>query len=264
DPISEPIDLMEEDLPGTATAQPGQHLPVAYGAYGELTAVVDDEALRRLVAQIEALQDELAQALDFDPAAVEEWQRQLFEAHMHLMQSRTAYEAARMTVVGIQTEMNRQRQVRRDVMRYRPLLLNYIVGWGIAWGVLMALKSMVVGVADTIGLSLVAAAYYPTLFGILGALVGSFLALERHAVRERDFDPLYITGYLANPLLGAAAGLLTFLAFGLANHNALDGTTTDLERIVLWIAAAVIGLNQSAILRRAASLFRHGAPDQST
>ncbi len=244
---------------------PGERLPVAH-SFGELAAVVNDDTLRRLVAQIEALQEDLAGALEFEPDAVEAWQRQLFEAHLYLMRSRVNYEAARMAVIGIQTEMSRQRRVRADVMRYRPLLLNYLVGWGIAWIVLMALKGMVVGVADTIGLTLVAAAYYPALFGILGALVGSYLALERHAVRQRDFDPLYITGYLANPLLGGAAGLLTFLAFGLANHNMLDGSATDLERIVLWIAAAVVGLNQSAILQRVAVLFSRSAsdPDQST
>lgn len=238
---------------------PGERLPVAYG-YAGLATVIDDEMLRRFLAQIEALQDDLAQALEFDPAVVEAWQRQLFEAHVRLVQSRANYEAARMAVVGIQTEMNRQRRVRADVMRYRPLLLNYLVGWGIGWVVLMALKSMVAGIADTIGLTLVAAAYYPALFGVLGALVGSYLALERHAIRQRDFDPLYITGYLANPLLGGAAGLLVFLAFGLANHHVLDGTTTDLERIVLWITAAVVGLNQSAILRRVAALFPRNDP----
>ncbi len=253
-------------VPVFSEPSPVERLPIAY-SYAEMATVIDDEMLRRLTAQIEALQDDLAQSLEFNPVVVEVWQRQLFEAHMQLVQSRVFYETARMAVVGIQTEMSHQRRVHSDVMRYRPLLLNYIVGWCIAWIVLMALKGMVVGIADTIGLTLVAEAYYPVLFGVLGALVGSYLALEQHAVHQRDFDPLYITGYLASPLLGGAAGLLAFLVLGLINHHVLDGTITDLERIVLWIVAVIVGLNQSAILRRVSVLFSRTAsraPDQST
>lgn len=247
--------------PPESEGPPGNWLPVPVAESGELPVLVDDEALRRLAAQIERLQDELAEADTLDPEAVTAWQRQLFEAGALLLASRANYETSRLIATGVQTEMNRQRRVRADVARYRPLLLNYILGWGIAWVVLMALKGAVVGIAEALNLTLVAAAYYPALFGVLGALLAAYLALERHAVRRRDFDPLHVTGYLISPLLGGAAGLLAFLALGLANHRVLDDSMTDMERVVVWVVCAVAGLNQSAILGRIGSLFRRERGD---
>ena len=74
----------------------------------------------------------------------------------------------------------------------------------------MALKQLFVGVAEAIGADIVGALYYPTLFGVAGALISGYVTLDRHTTKLRDFDPIHISWYLFNPLLGGVMGLFTF------------------------------------------------------
>ena len=124
--------------------------------------------------------------------------------------------------------MNRQRRVRADVARYRPLLLNYILGWGIV-GRLMALKGAVVGIAETLNLTLVAAAYYPS-NSACSARCWRRTSPWSATPRRRDFDPARdgLHHESAARWRSRAARLLG--PFGLANHRVLDGSVTDMER----------------------------------
>ncbi|MBN1203008.1 MAG: hypothetical protein JXJ20_14250 [Anaerolineae bacterium] len=231
----------------TRTSEPDQKI---------LDALVSDARVQELWQQIDALHEVLVQTVQGDRGVTDVYQQELLQASALLLESRANYDDARAIVYRIRADLNRQRKVDADVKRYRPLLLNYYLGWGIAWVVLFALKGLFTGVADAVGVEIVSAIYHPMLFGVLGALISGYLTLERHTTRLRDFDPIYISWYLFNPILGAVMGLLMFLLYAVANHDVLQESATDLEVAIAWILCAVAGMNQNTVLGQMNDLLK--------
>lgn len=221
-----------------------------------LETLVDDERLKQLWQQIDALHEDLVKTVEGDRGAADVYQRELLQASSLLLESRANYDDARAIVNRIRTDLARQQQVRRDIARYRPLLLNYYLGWGIAWAVLMALRGLFTGVGEALGMPIVGAVYYPILFGVLGSLISGYLTLDRHTTRLRDFDPIHISWYLFTPLLGGVMGLLMFLLYSIANQDVLSESATSLERAISWILAVVAGMNQNTVLGQMNDLFK--------
>ncbi len=221
-----------------------------------LALLVDDERIVKLARQIEALEEELVKPGYGDPGAIEAYQQELLHASDLLGTSRGNYDDARAIVYRVRAEMNRQRKVDADIMRYRPLLLNYYIGWGIALGVLFLLKALFVSVTDAVGVTLFGEMYYPLLLGVVGALLAGYVTLERHATRLRDFDPIHISWYLFNPLLGGVMGLLMFLLASIANEDLLHGTATAPEYAITYLLCVVAGMNQNGVLRRLNGLLK--------
>lgn len=263
DDVAQPMQ-QAGDLVVTGDAAAGRPLyPVTKQPDGVLlTTLIDDERLKRLSQQIDALHEELIQQVQGDRSATDVYQQELLQASSMLLESRANYDESRAIVYRIRAELNRQRKVRADISRYRPLLLNYYLGWGVAWLVLMALRSMFVGVAEAIGVKLVGAAYYPVMFGVLGALISGYITLDRHTTRLRDFDPIHISWYLFNPLIGGVTGLLTFLLYSIANQDVLrESAATPLELAVVWILCVVAGMNQNTVLRQVNNLLKRLSRD---
>jgi hypothetical protein len=223
------------------TSQPDQEL---------LTMLVDDGRIRKLSRQIEALQEDLAQNVSSDRASADEYQKELLRASSLLMASRANYDDARAIVYRVRTDMNRRRKIDTDIMRYRPLLLNYYVGWGIALVVLFLLKELFAGVTEAVGVEVFAALYYPMLFGIVGALISGYLTLERHTTRLRDFDPMHISWYLFSPLLGGVMGLLMVLLASIVNEDLLRQSASETERAITYLLCVGAGMNQNNVLRQ--------------
>ncbi len=218
--------------------------------------LIDDNRIQRLLDRIEQMQEELATDFHADRATVDTLQRELLQASGMLLESRDNYDDARAIVYRIRTDMNRQRKIDADIRRYRPLLLNYYVGWVIALGVLFLLKALFTGVTDAVGIESAAAMYYPTLLGAGGALISGFMTLERHTTRLRDFDPIHISWYLYNPLLGAVMGLLMFLIASIANEDLLRETASDAEHAITYLLCVVAGMNQNNVLHRLNDLLK--------
>ena len=227
-----------------------------------LALLVDDEQLVKLARQIEVLEEELVKPGYGSPETVELYQHDLLDASGLLLASRENYDNARAIVYRIRAEMNRQRKIAADIMRYRPLLLNYYIGWGIALGVLFLLKALFVSVTDAVGVTLFAELYYPMLLGVVGALLSGYLTLERHTTRLRDFDPIHISWYLFNPLLGGVLGLLMFLLASIANEDLLHGSATAPEYAITYLLCVVAGMNQSNVLRQLNELVKRFGRDQ--
>jgi hypothetical protein len=213
-----------------------------------LTTLVDDARIRRLWEQIETLQEELVKQVHGDRGATDVYQQELLRASSMLLESRANYDDARAIVYRVLADLNRQRKVDADIMRYRPLLLNYYLGWGISLAVLVLLKSMFSGVADSVGVGNLAALYYPMLLGIAGALISGYLTLDRHTTKLRDFDPIHISWYLFNPLLGGVMGLLMFLLASIANGDLLQQTASDPERAIAYLLCVGAGMYQNNVL----------------
>jgi len=107
-----------------------------------------------------------------------------------------------------------------------------------------------------VGVPVVAALYYPLLFGIAGALLTGYLTLERHTTRLRDFDPIHISWYLVNPLLGGVMGLLMFLIATLANQDLLHERASDAEVGITYLLCVIAGMNQTPVLRALHEVMR--------
>lgn len=221
-----------------------------------LGLLVDDERIRKLANQIEALQEDLVQHVESDRTTADLCMDELLQANSLLMASRENYDDARAIVFRIRADVNRQRKVHADISRYRPLLLNYYVGWGIALVVLFLLKGLFTGVTDAVGVGIVSALYYPMLLGVAGALLSGYLTLERHTTRLRDFDPIHISWYLFNPLLGGVMGLLMFLIASIANEDLLRESATDAEFAITYLLCVVAGMNQNNVLRQLNDLLK--------
>jgi hypothetical protein len=228
-----------------------------------LDLLVDDDHMRKLAEQIEALHEELAQQTYADRTAADVYQKELLQASSLLLASRQNYDDARAVVYRIRTDMNRQRKTYADIMRYRPLLLNYYIGWGIALVVLFLLKALFTGVTDAVGVGVVSALYYPMLLGVGGALVSGYLILERHTTRLRDFDPIHISWYLFNPLLGGVMGLLMFLIASIANEDLLQETATRPEYAITYLLCVIAGMNQNTVLRQLNDLLKRFGKDSA-
>jgi hypothetical protein len=228
---------------------------------GLLDLLADDDHVRKLAEQIEALHEELAQQTYSDRTAADACQKELLQASSLLLASRQNYDDARAVVYRIRTDMNRQRKIYADIMRYRPLLLNYYIGWGIALVVLFLLKALFTGVTDAVGVGVISALYYPMLLGVGGALVSGYLTLERHTTRLRDFDPIHISWYLFNPLLGGVMGLLMFLIASIANEDLLQETATRPEYAITYLLCVVAGMNQNHVLRQLNDLLKRFGKD---
>jgi hypothetical protein len=213
-----------------------------------LTTLVDDARIHRLWEQIETLQEELVKQVHGDRGATDVYQQELLRASSMLLESRANYDDARAIVYRVLADLNRQRKVEVDIMRYRPLLLNYYLGWGISLAVLVLLKSMFSGVADSVGVGNLAALYYPMLLGVAGALISGYLTLDRHTTKLRDFDPIHISWYLFNPLLGGVMGLLMFLLASIANGDLLQQTASDPERAIAYLLCVGAGMYQNNVL----------------
>lgn len=221
-----------------------------------LNTLVDDERLKELWKQIDALHEDLISNVQGDRGSTDVYQQELLQASSLLLASRANYDDARAVVYRIRADLNRQRRVEKDVVRYRPLLLNYYLGWVIALGVLIMLKGMFTGVADAVGVTLLSAVYYPMLAGVIGSLISGYLTLERHTTKLRDFDPNHTSWYLFNPLLGGAMGLLMFFLTAIANEDLLKETATPLENAIVWLLCVLGGMNQNAVLRQLNDLWK--------
>jgi hypothetical protein len=220
-----------------------------------LNMLVDDDKILKLARQIEAMQEELAQNVSSDPTTSDEYQQELLRASGLLMASRSNYDDARAIVYRVRTDMNRRRKIEWDIRRYRPLLLDYYVGWGVALVVLFLLKELFAGVTEAVGVEVFAALYYPMLFGIVGAMISGYLTLERHTTRLRDFDPIHISWYLFNPLLGGVMGLLMFLLVSVANEDLLQQSASEPERAVAYLVCVGAGMYQNNVLRQLGDLL---------
>lgn len=212
-----------------------------------LDRLVDDERLNKLWNQIDAVQEEIIHMAGGERGRTDMYQQELLQASSMLLESRANYDEARAIVYRIRSDLNRQRKVTADIIRYRPLLLNYYLGWGIAWIVLVALKQLFAGIAEAVGVDVFAALYYPTLFGVAGALISGYVTLDRHTTKLRDFDPIYISWYLFNPLLGGVMGLFMFLLASVANEDLLQDSASTAELAVAWLLCVAAGMNQNSV-----------------
>ncbi len=237
-----------------------------------LNRYVTDERLDRLWADLEELQNRVAGQVGGDRERTDLYQQELLKASALLLQSRANYDEVRAIVLRVRADLARDEQVVRDVSRYKPQIIRYLVLMFVLWLILMALEPLFRQFANSVGLNALSLIYHPSLLGMLGAIVSGYFTLNRHAIRLRDFDPAHVSWYLMNPLVGLVMGLLMALLFGAGIVSTLSAGVLNTEGellnqypFLLWVLCFLAGYNQNAVLRLLdrAFAFLRGEPDDS-
>lgn len=218
-----------------------------------LGQLVDETRLHELWDLIEALQDEVVEQITGDRERTDVYQQELLIASGLLLESRENYDDAKAIAYRIRADLNRDRQVSEDIRRNRPLVLNYIVGWGIALVLLALMNGLVKNIADNIEAPFFAAAYLPTVFGAAGGLFLAYSTLHKHTSVRRDFDSIHLPWYLFSPLVGGLMGFLVFLlsvavVTTTVTQDITDSATLGSSPVVIWALAFVGGMQQNWVI----------------
>ncbi len=219
-----------------------------------LKQFITPQRLRDLWNQIDALQEEVIQNVRADRTSTDTYQQDLLYASTLLLQSNANYDEARQIVYRVRSDLGRERRVLNDTRRYRPLLLVYYGVWLVALGVLSRLDPQFREIVPD-NLPILKLALPPILFAALGALFNGVMALYDHTTVKRDFDPVYISWYVINPLVGGALGLVVFIFFvvtgtsftpNLINDQSLSNASAPLAT---WLLAFIVGWQQNTAVR---------------
>jgi hypothetical protein len=210
---------------------------------------VDDNRLRELFEQIEALQEEIVQSVRGDRGNTDVYQEELLQASNLLLQSRENYDEARAIVYRIRADLNREKRVDAAIARYRPLILN--VYWG-AWIIIVVmalLGGLVTSLTEDVGQAWIGQGFYPALAGAVGALLFGYRTLHKHTIIDRDFDSAHVMEYIYYPFKGVIAGFLLYLFLLATSVATLDSNTIEItgSSPVTLLAAVAVGYNQNVV-----------------
>ncbi|NJL93911.1 MAG: hypothetical protein HC915_09365 [Anaerolineae bacterium] len=197
-----------------------------------LEMLVDDNRIRDLFDQIEALQDEIVLSVRGSRGNVDEYQRELLRASNLLLQSRENYDESRAIIYRVRADVMREKRVREDIERYRPLLMNYLIGFAIALVTLLGLGQLFIGVAENAGVEWIGQGYYPAVFGAFGAWLFTLRTLQRHTTIDRDFDPIHVNWYIINPFVGLLMGFMMYLIFIFAVVSSVDLNVSSISDVI--------------------------------
>jgi len=239
-----------------------------------LARLVTDERLDALWDELHQAQGEVAERVQGDRTLADTYQQELLEASALLLQDRANYDDVRSILYRIRADLAREDKVRRDIRRYKPQILAYIVLAFVLWLVLMTLEPLFRQfMAEVVGLEALGLVYHPTLFGMLGGILNAYFTLNKHTIQQRDFDPSHISWYLMNPVIGLIMGLLMTLVFGTGivstiGIGALESNQAQMlgqYPFLLWVLCFLAGYNQNVVLRllnRAFGLLRSQSDEE--
>lgn len=228
---------------------------------------VTDARLEKLWNDIEQLQEEVIEKVQGDRELTDTYQRELLQASALLIENRANYDDAKAIFYRVRADLAREEKIRVDIRKYKPAILIFLTLALILWGVLMGLEPLFGEFLASIGMGPVSVMYHPTLFGMLGAIVYAYFTFHKHAIQQRDFDPVHLSWYLMNPIIGIVMGLLMTLVFGAGIVSTIGVGLVDQGQgqmmgqypFLLWVLCFLAGYNQNVVLRlmtRAFSLMR--------
>ncbi len=230
---------------------------------------VTPQRLRDLWHQMDALQEDVIQNVRADRSGTDAYQQDLLCASALLMQSPGNYDEAREIVYRIRGDLLREKRVADNVRRYVPLLLAYYAIWLVVLAVATRLDPQFRQMIPD-NLPIIKLAFPPILFGGLGALFNGVMAIIDHTTRRRDFDPMYISWYLINPLSGALLGLVTFVLFVVTGTSFTPNLISDQSLanaqtpLAIWLLAFIVGWQQNTAVRLLNSFLKTVSPEDKT
>lgn len=262
--LGEAAEQAAETIPNPfpkAERQPAQSLfaPTKAADPDLLEELVDNGRIHTLWNMIEILQEDIAEQARLSPKRADIYQQELLQASDLLLQSRENYDDARAVVFRIRADLKREAQIKRDIEKYNPILMTYIIGWFIALAVLALLSAFVEDILEEIEADFFAAAYLPVVFGAAGGLFLAYTTLNRHVAVLRDFDRAHIWWYFVSPLIGGLMGLMTF---ALWVATVITTTTQEINEfdemmrfpVIVWVLAFLGGIQQNWVINRLRAL----------
>jgi hypothetical protein len=223
-----------------------------------LDRFVTDERMERLWLEIESQQADLVGRVQGNREVLDAYQKELLQASALLLQNRANYDDVRAILFRVRADLARDEKTRQDTRKYKPQILIYLSLATLLWLILMGLEPVFSRfVSEVVGLQALKLIYHPTLFGMLGAIVNAYFTLNKHTIQLRDFDPIHMSWYLMNPLIGIIMGLLMTLVFGTGiistvGVGLLEQTNAQVlgqYPFLLWVLCFLAGYNQNVVLR---------------
>jgi hypothetical protein len=227
--------------------------------------LVDDNRLRELFEQIEALHEDIVQNVRGDRGNSDVYQEELVYASNLLLSSRDHYDEARGIVYRIRADLNRERRVEEDLRKFRPTLTLIYALLLVAIGILLLMGGFFSDVAEGLGAGWVAQGYYPALAGMLGAWIAGLMSLWQSS-NERTFDSLNVNQYLWKPLMGLVSGFIAYLFLAAPSAATLDSTVaSEVARSPFTIIVALaFGLFQDAVINALSNALGRVLPSNAT
>lgn len=234
-----------------------------------LNQFVTPQRLRDLWNQIDALQEDVIQHVRADRSLTDAYQQDLLYASTLLLNSPANYDEAREIVYRVRGDLNRERRVDRDIRRFRPAILIYYGVWLVITLIAFAFdpqfRQLMPG-----NLPILKLALPPILFAVLGALFNGVMAINEHTTMRRDFDPLYISWYILNPLLGGLLGLVIFIFFVVMGTSFTPNLMTDQSLAnaqtpwAIWLLAFIVGWQQNTAVKLLNGFLKTVSGDSKT
>ncbi|MEP7288928.1 MAG: hypothetical protein ABI947_24510 [Chloroflexota bacterium] len=219
-----------------------------------LKQLVTNQRLRDLWHQMDALQEEVIQNVRAERSMTDAYQQDLLYASTLLLNSAANYDDAREIVYRVRGDLARERKVFADIRRWRPPIAVYYA----AWTILVVLASRLDPQFRALvpeSIPIMKLAFTPILFAVLGALFNGIMALISHSTVRRDFDPLYVSWYLINPMIGGLLGLIVFVFFVVTGTSftptlVSDPSMTNAQTpLVIWLLAFIVGWQQNTAVQ---------------
>lgn len=221
---------------------------------GLVKQFVTTARLRDLWLLMDTLQEEVIQKVRADRRSTDTYQQDLLYASSLLLQSPANYDDARQIVYRVRGDLNREKRVAEDSLKFRPVLLVY---YGI-WLIVVLLGSRLDPEFRAVmpdNLPILKLALPPILFAALGALFNGVMALHEHTSIKRDFDPVYTSWYIINPFLGALLGMVVFVFFVVTGTSFTPNLINDQSLATApsppatWLLAFIVGWQQNTAVK---------------
>jgi hypothetical protein len=193
---------------------------------------------------------------------------ELRQAREYLLSGLQNYDNAEELVMAVKARLRLEEKVRQWAETRGSWLATYLVMWLLLISFGLWFTNQFNQQAAKFMPEFLASAGLPTMFGILGGVIGALWVLNKHITRKRDFDPIHTMWYVTNPFLGGALGAATYVIMrggGLLVAQTGGGTDFKMTPLVVGLLAAlclVVGFNQNVLWSLVDRFIKTIVPEQ--
>jgi hypothetical protein len=235
-----PLRLVQSDLPADAELEKRLVTPKRIDALWDEINATYDLAINDVRGHFNTTKDAIAQ---------------LAEARELLLSGAANYDEAEELVKAVEARLKLEEKVREWAGGRGTLLAAYLVLWLVALS--LGTTAILYNRLDVLALSAIpeflVSTWLPTVFGILGGVIGALWVLNKHITKKRDFDPIHTMWYMTNPFLGGALGVVTYFlvrggGFLVTQAGGSDTfNLTPLMTVILCTLSVIVGFNQNIL-----------------
>lgn len=178
---------------------------------------------------------------------------ELARARELLVSGTANFDEAEQVVKEVKARLRLEEKVRQWSVARGTWLATYLIMWFPLLGLAVFLSGNFNKFAARFIPEFLSATYLPSIFGVLGGVIGALWILNQHMTKKRDFDPIHTMWYVTNPFLGGALGVVTYFIVrggGLIVVQAGGNENfrlTDLMTIILCGLCVIVGFNQNIL-----------------